>query len=92
MLARFFAATTSLALVAAGCKPTLNYSVPGNPDGGGGNIGIDAGVSILEHHNHPSRDGVYVDAALGTLTGVVGSEFMVTMNTQLLEHNASVAL
>src|SRR5260370_1263072 len=66
MLARFLAATIALAVVAVGttgCKPTLNYSAPGNPDGGGGNIGIDAGVSVLEHHNHPSRDGVYVDAA-----------------------------
>src|SRR5258708_6783274 len=64
MLARFLAATIPLAAVTAGtagCKPTLNYSAA--PDGGGGNIGIDAGVSVLEHHNHPSRDGVYVDAA-----------------------------
>ncbi len=64
MLERFLAATISLALVAVGttgCKPSLNYS--GDPDGGG-NTGIDAGVSVLEHHNHPSRDGVYVESAL----------------------------
>ncbi len=64
MLERFLAAAISLALVAVGttgCKPSLNYS--GDPDGGG-NTGIDAGVSVLEHHNHPSRDGVYVESAL----------------------------
>jgi hypothetical protein len=56
MLARFLAATISLAVAAVsatGCKSASS-----------GNTGIDGGVSVLEHHNHPSRDGVYVDAAL----------------------------
>jgi hypothetical protein len=42
----------------------------GVPDGGGG-PGIDGGASVLQYHNHPSRDGVYFDAAL-TKTAVAG--------------------
>src|SRR5262252_9370035 len=64
MLARFLAATILLALpavVTTGCKSTPSYPAA-SPDGG---------VSVLEHHNHPSRDGLYVDAAL-TKTAAAG--------------------
>jgi outer membrane protein assembly factor BamB len=37
---------------------------PGDAAGGSSGAGTPAAASVLEHHNHPSRDGVYVDAAL----------------------------
>jgi len=56
------------AISSMGCRSTLSVSDGGSsdagPDGGGGNTGFDAGVSVLQHHNHPSRDGTYVDAVL----------------------------
>jgi hypothetical protein len=39
--------------------------VGGTSSGGGSGGQSVAGGSVLEHHNHPSRNGVYVDAALG---------------------------
>ncbi len=72
MLAKFHAAAISLAVAAISsmnCSSTSRISDGGSPDaggpdGGGSNIGVDAGVSVLQHHNHPSRDGTYVDAVL----------------------------
>ena len=84
--ARFHSVAICLAAATvgtAGCsKSTLSLGPDaGNPDGGGGNPGpdggggnpgsSDGGVSVLEHHNHPSRDGVYVDASL-TKTAAAG--------------------
>src|SRR5260370_5925071 len=69
VLAKFHAAAISLAVAAISsmnCSSTSRISDGGSPDaggpdGGGSNIGVDAGVSVLQHHNHPSRDGTYVD-------------------------------
>ena len=75
--ARLNAAAICLVVAAvgtAGCKSTSTVSPGpdgGSPDGGGGNPGLDGGVSVLQHHNHPSRDGVYVDASL-TKTAAAG--------------------
>jgi outer membrane protein assembly factor BamB len=52
----------------------------GLPDGGvdagglpvdGGDAGLDLGASVIQHHNHANRDGVFVDAKL-TKAAVAG--------------------
>ena len=46
------------ALAAVGCTSASPGAPPGGPDGGGGS------ASVLEHHNGPRRDGLYLDSTL----------------------------